>query len=226
MSRDLAGATAVLTRRPEDNAALAARLRGLGASVVEIPCVRTEPLAEPRDLAGTLARLGPDDVLVLTSRAAVEAVAPLGPRCPVAAVGSATAERARAAGLRVGFVPSLPDAVTLARELPLPRGLVVLARSDLAAAEPAAILRERGADVRDVLAYRTIARVSDPEALRAALRADRPIVFVASPSAVDAIASAAAPEDLRRAEFVAIGPRTARRVAERAGITAREEVFA
>lgn len=219
MSRDtrLAGTTVVLTRAPEDNVALGSALRDLGAAILELPCVRTERLDDPAALRDAIARLDPEDLLVLTSRAGAEAVAAVMPRhgipCDVAAVGEATAERARSFGMRVSFVASRADGRTLARELTPPAGDVVLARSDLADPELPLMLRARGARVREVTAYRTHRRVGgDASVARAAIERGRAVVVVASPSAVDALVEAIDPDTLRHATFVAVGPRSADRV--------------
>lgn len=218
--RRLDGAVVVLTRRREDNAALARELREHGAEVIELPCTRTEPLEDARELADRLRALGPTDLLVLTSRAGADAVGLAVPRgsltCGLAAVGEATAARATAVGLTVRFVASRADGATLGRELPLPRGTVLLARSDIADAALPAALRARGADVRDVAAYRTIASVEgDPTVIPRAVDRSPVTIVVASPSAVAALESAIDVETLRRAAFVAIGARTAARVAQR-----------
>jgi uroporphyrinogen III methyltransferase/synthase len=227
MHRDqrLRGAIVVLTRRRGDDLALAEDLRQAGAEVIELPCVRTEPLADTTELATALAALGAADLLVLTSRTGADAVADVAPRggiaCAVAAVGDATAERAGALGMRVRFVASRADGSTLGRELPLPRGEILLARSDLADEDLPATLRARGARVRETPAYRTIARVEgDAGAVRRAVARGPVTIVVASPSAVDALAAAVDLETLRRATFVAIGPRTARHVRDRAGVVA------
>lgn len=223
--RNIIGTTVVLTRAREDNAALASALRDLGAVVIELPCVRTEPLADLAELRTAIAALGPADRLVLTSRAGAQAVAAAMPsdgvRCDVAVVGRATAERARSLGICVSFVASRADGRTLGRELPLPDGQVILARSDRAADDLPGILRSRGARVREITAYRTIARVEgDTAAAREAIEGGTATVVIASPSAVDALADAIDPAALRQATFVAIGMRSAERVRQRVGTVA------
>ena len=214
------GATAILTRAPGDNAALATELRARGMRVVELECVRTEPLADASGLRSAIGSLQADDVLVLTSRAGVDAVAALARSlpCDVAAIGNATAERARQAGMRVSFVPSAANGTTLARELPLPRGDVVLARSDRADGALPRALRGRGARPREVIAYRTVAHAQgDIGAAAAAIARGDATVIAASPSAVDALVAAIDADVLRRATVIALGPRTAEHVAGRLG---------
>lgn len=203
---------AVLTRAPLDNAPLAAELQARGVRVLEVPCVRTRPLADPAALRGAIASLSPADVLVLTSRAGADAVAACATAlpCAVAAVGEATAAHARELGMRVSFVPSAASASALAAELPLPAGEVVLARSDLADGSLPRALRERGARVREVVAYRTVARAEgDVLVAREAIARGDASVVAASPSAVDALARAVGADVLRGARFVAIGETTA-----------------
>ncbi|HEV2010045.1 MAG TPA: uroporphyrinogen-III synthase [Candidatus Limnocylindria bacterium] len=198
----------VLLTRPEgENAGLATRLAAAGIASRELPCIRIEPLVDPAPLRDALLALTADDLLVITSRAGASAVAAaLGGRAcaaPVAAVGPATGAACGAAGLQVVFTPSVPSGTALALELPLPRGAVLLARSDHAAVEPAAILRGRGALVGEVVAYRTVT-----------LRRDRvpaaDAVVFASPSAVEGFAAARTPPGF--AVAIAIGPATANRV--------------
>jgi uroporphyrinogen-III synthase len=125
--------------------------------------------------------------------------------------------------MRVAFVPTTADSLTLARELPLPvsGGDVVLARSDLADPGLPALLGRRGAKVRELVAYRTVAEVgSDVGPLRHALDRGSVTVVVASPSAVDALVAAIGRAPLRSATFVAIGERTARAVHDHVGVAA------
>jgi uroporphyrinogen III methyltransferase/synthase len=180
---------AILTRQPEDNARLGARLRASGAEVIELPCVRTRPLEDDRVLAEAIRHMADEDWLVVTSRAGAEAVARAArPRCRVAAVGRATAGRLERHGIPVAFLPRVPSGAALARELP-PARAALLARSDRALADLPGILRARGFAVREVVAYRTVAS-ADGEVTRArSVLADARCdvaVFVASPSAVGA----------------------------------------
>ncbi len=103
------------------------------------------------------------------------------------------------------------DAVAAAVDLgALPIGEVVLARSDLALDDLPAILRARGARVREVVAYRTHAQArGDVGAAREALEANRAAAVVASPSALAGLLAAVGAERITRALVVATGPTTA-----------------
>ncbi len=210
---------AVLTRAPEDNAELALRLRAGGVTVIELPCVRTAPLDDVSGLARAIGALGRDDWVVVTSRAGADAVSRAGePRARVAAIGPGTAARLRARGLAVAFQPSAASGESLGTELPAAR-IALLARSDRALADLPAILRSRGFEVREEVAYRTVARADgDVKAVRSALagapRTTR--VYVSSPSAVEGFVDAVGGDLAARATFVASGRATVAAVRQRA----------
>jgi hydroxymethylbilane synthase len=220
----LDGLTVVLTRDEEDDRELAEELRVLRARVLVVPCIRKEPLEDSGALRRELSELGPDDLVVVTSRAGAAAIASYGAtlRAPVATVGAASAEQLRAFGISAAFVARTPSAVALGAELPLPRGTVLLARSDLATAELPAILRGRGARVREAIAYRTVVAMSgEIDPVREALASGtRPVAVFASPSAVAGFVREIGAGALSQARLVAIGPTTARRIAELTGIAA------
>ena len=216
--------TVVLTRAPEDNAPLAAELRAGGVTVIELPAMTIEPLADDGPLVAAIRALGPDDRLVFTSRAGVDAVrravAPAEVHAPVAAVGRATAARCAEWGIDA-WIPSEPSGRALGRELRFGSGIVLLARANRS--DPAVVseLVDRGARVREVVAYHVVPRATgDIAAARRAALAGAPFVF-ASPAAVDGVASALGIATLRRARLVAVGATTARAVARVVGADAR-----
>jgi uroporphyrinogen-III synthase len=92
----------------------------------------------------------------------------------------------------------------------------LLARSDRATGELPFILRGRGARVREEVAYRTVVGMSgEIGSVRDAIASGiRPVVVFASPSAVEGFVREIGASSLERARTVAIGPTTARRIAE------------
>ncbi len=221
-------ATVVLTRAVEDSASLARELRARGARVLQVPCVQVSPLADTRELAGAVSELTPDDCLVLTSRHGAEAVraamgdAPV--KAAIAAIGEATASRARTLGLPPAFVSSEASGAALGRMLPLPPGILLLARSDRAGDDLPATLAARGGRVREVVAYRTMAELGgDVDALQEALAEDasRVLIVVASASAVQALVQGMPRARLQATRFVAIGATTAVRVRQDLGVAPR-----
>jgi uroporphyrinogen III methyltransferase / synthase len=176
--RPLHGRTVAVTRARAQASGLAARLRELGAQVLETPAIRIEPL--DADVA-----LDPDgyDLVCLTS--------PNGVRClferlaaggrdaralagaTVAAIGPGTARALRAHGVIADVVPERFVAEALVEALaqtPVRRALVARARVARDVLPDA--LRARGAEVDVVDLYETVAERLSPETLAAARDAD------------------------------------------------------
>jgi uroporphyrinogen-III synthase len=117
-------------------------------------------------------------------------------------------------GIEIGFQPSQSSGNALAVELPVDAGdRILVVRGDLADEELAVALRARGAEVDDVIAYRTRqAPESSRELLRTAT-SDGPIAAVVftSGSTVRGLISLGEAEsiDVRSFPAVCIGPETA-----------------
>jgi uroporphyrinogen III methyltransferase/synthase len=186
----LSGLRVVVTRAREQAGPLTARLRALGADVVELPVIEIE---DPADGGAALAdavraaREGHYDWVVVTS---VNGAERLGARArgavdaKVAAIGPATAEVLRASGLGVDLVPGRFVAESLVDALPDGPGRVLVARAAVARDALPEGLRAKGWDVDVVEAYRTRpAEVSAADLDRAT--AAGAITFTA-PSTVDA----------------------------------------
>ena len=218
----LAGRRVVVTRAEEQAGPLGDGLRARGAVAVLVPSIRYEP-ADAAPLAAAAAEIDRAAYVVFTSptgvaygsaaiRAAWPGGLPAGVR--VAAVGPGTAAACDAAGLPADFVPADALGDALAADLPVERGdRVVLLRSDIGRRALATRLAARGADVRDVAAYRTLEQ-ADPVVVAAALAAKPAAVTFASPSAVRGFVSAV-PDlaALAGIRLVAIGPVTAQALA-------------
>lgn len=165
----------LVTRPAEQGPALVAALEARGMAADHVPTVAIQP-AEPARLAAAVGA-EPWDWIILTSVngvapfAAAAAVRPLDPRTRIAAVGAPTAEALAAAGLRVDHVPDRFLTVAIADGLgDLAGARVLLARADAATPDLRDALEARGANVRDVVAYRTVeGPASSTPALRAAL---------------------------------------------------------
>ena len=172
-ARPLNGGSVAVTRARAQASGLAARLRALGAEVVEAPAIRIEPLeADVPDLPGY-------DLLCITSPNGAEqllervrdARALAGPR--IAVIGPGTARALREHGIEADLVPERSVAEALVEALagvPVTRALI--ARAEDARDVLPDALRERGAEV-DVLAlYRTVAEPLGESARSAALGSD------------------------------------------------------
>ncbi|MCL5286595.1 MAG: uroporphyrinogen-III synthase, partial [Acidobacteria bacterium] len=134
--------------------------------------------------------------------------------------------RARQEGMVVKFVASRNSGEGLAEELRerLLGKKVLLPRSDRAAPDLPAALSRNGAQLTDVVAYRTLALHAPPaEALEQIRQGGADVVTFASPSAFHSFVDQIGADALRalspRMVFAAIGPVTARAI-QQAGYAA------
>lgn len=221
-------ARVLVTRAAAQAGSLAAALREAGLEAIGVPTIAVEIDPPGGALDAAARNLDRFAWVVVTSPNGARAIVSAAERVPGAlaspswaAIGDATGAVLERAGIEVDFRPSRADAPTLAHELPFTAGQeVVLVRGDLAGHELPARLRDRGADVTDVVAYRTIeAPSSSRPILRAAFAGGRPdAVLLASGSAARGLVSLGRVDGLEVASLpaICIGPETARE-AERLG---------
>jgi uroporphyrinogen-III synthase len=226
--KPLAGKRIVVTRAPEQSAELLRTLEDLGAEVTMLPVVAFAPPEDWQALDDALRNLKHFDAILFLSRNAVryffQRCRELGIQREalgsaarlIAAVGPATAEEAVKKGLRVNVIAQNRTGESLVRELSnqLAGRSVLLPRSDRGDARVPAALRAAGANVTEVIAYRTVApRQLDPAILARVRRAEVDAIVFASPSAFhnlsDAIGADAVKQVSERVHFAAIGPTTA-----------------
>jgi uroporphyrinogen III methyltransferase/synthase len=222
--RTMGSRTILVTRPRSASSALVSALRLRGASVIECPLIRVEPI-EPLPMVPALARF---DWIVFTSLHAVRAFAEMlrigggdartlsGVR--IAAVGPRTAaELWSLLRLRADLVPTEHRAAALSAALlsamrnceNQPRVLFpcgTLAREELALA-----LRARSVEVEELVVYRTLLQPPTPEAREAVQRivrlGDLDAVLLYSPSAVRSLVEHQL--DVDEAAIVCVGPTTA-----------------
>ena len=233
--KPLAGKRMVVTRAAEQSQPLVDALRTAGAEPVVLPVVA---FAVPEDVAALDDCLkAPErfDWVFLTSQNAVRA---LQERCAalalrgvdvfsaaqLAAVGPATAEAARAAGLRVAYVSQVHNGMAMAEELAgeLCGKRVLLPRSDRANPGLIKALEGFGAKVTPVVAYKTVApETASHESQPSMLHGQTDAVLFYSPSAVHRFREIVGAERFvqlsREAIFVAIGP-VSRQALEEQGV--------
>jgi len=184
-SQPLAGRRVLVTRALHQAGKLSEGLRALGAEAVEVPVLEIRPPESYATLDAAIVRLERYDWLILTSANAVRAMTerastleinfPQPHSLEIAAVGHATATAAHRAGLRVAFVPEDYVAEELVAGLlegvgPKVVGLrVLLVRAAVARDVIPDALREAGALVDVVEAYRNVVPEAAPGQLRAAI---------------------------------------------------------
>jgi uroporphyrinogen III methyltransferase / synthase len=222
----------VLVTRPRDQAAdFIERLEALGAEAIEAPLIRIAPPDSYAPLDEACARLDEIDWVIFSSANAVDAffarllassrdVRALG-GVKLCAVGPATADHLARHGLKVDLVPGEYRAEALVQALsdhhPIPGLRVLLPRGDIGREVVAEELRKQGAEVAEVVAYRTLVadpeRQGEPDVYRMLLERRIDVVTFTSASAVRAFVQVFGEEpaaDLLRNTVVAsIGPVTA-----------------
>jgi uroporphyrinogen III methyltransferase/synthase len=184
--RPLFGRRVVVTRAPPQSGRLLHLLAQQGADAVAFPCLEFAPPLDPAALRGAIDRLDAFDGVVLSSPAGVDAflhallasgrdVRRLA-RHQVAAIGTGTAERALAAGLRPDVVPSIARSEGL-RDLLEQRGRLAArwlhVRADEGRDVLADAIRRAGGHIEIVVGYRTIRPEVPPLLLRSLLPPDR-----------------------------------------------------
>jgi len=201
-ARPLHGRTVAVTRARAQASALAARLRDLGATVVEAPAIQVRPL--DASLPGDF------DLLCVTSPNGAERLFELLRDArdlagvTVAAIGSGTARVLREHGVEPDIVPARAVAeglVEALRDVPFRRAVIARAKEGRDVLPDA--LRSRG-DVEVVALYETVAEPLSDEARSAAASAD----YVLFTSASSVRFFAAAGGALTGPRLVSIGPAT------------------
>ena len=204
-ARPLHGRTVAVTRARAQASALAARLRTLGAAVVEAPAIRINELAtelpplKNYDLVCVTSPNGAD-LLLDRLRDARELAG-----ITVAAIGPGTARALRARGVEPDVVPERAVAESLVEALartPVTRALIARGAEGRDVLPDA--LRERGAEVDVVALYETVAEPLDDGARAGALAAD--YLLFTSASSVRFFHGAAGTLDGPR--LLSIGPAT------------------
>jgi uroporphyrinogen III methyltransferase / synthase len=223
----LAGKRIVITRSAAQSEVLARELSARGAIPVVVPLVA---FADPEDFApldAAIAEIQRFDWMILTSAQAVRALVkrsgelkrgliPPGSRLRIACVGPVTAEAAQQAGFPAEYVAETHTGAGLAEELGnrLKGQKVFLPRSDRANPDLPPALQRHGAQVTEVIAYRTLRPTDvDQRNLRRIAEGEAAAVLFFSPSAVQCFTELFGSEQLRALQdklaITAVGPVTA-----------------
>ena len=214
------GPRVLVTRAVEQASELVSLLRRAGVEPITVPAIAVELEPPGGDLDTATRGLPTYAWVVITSANGARAMLKAGRRvlAPLeaprfAAIGPMTRGILELEGIAVHYQPSEANAIAMAEGLPLELGdRVLVVRGDLANEQLIATLRARGADVDDVIAYRT---VEAPMGSRALLRtaAGGPIagIVFTSGSTVRGLVALGRQESIEVHAFptVCIGPETA-----------------
>ena len=222
----LAGLTVLVPRARDQAGDFSALLRERGAEPLEVPTIEIRPVASTAELDRALGDLaaGRFEWVVLTSVNGVAAfrdraeglghgadVVAAG-RAKVAAVGPATEAALRAWGVPPDLVPEVATTAALGQAFPPSRGAgrVLLARADLANPELGVILRAKGWEPVEVVAYHTVpVGALDPAACRRLERGEVDWVAFTASSTVEGFLRGYGGPPPPGVRVAAIGPVTA-----------------
>lgn len=233
--KPLAGKHVIITRARKQAGGLAQRIEALGGEAIEVPTIEIEPAQDCGAFDAALARIENYDWLIFTS---VNSIDPLLARLAhigksvdalnhlkVAAVGAQTATRLTAAGISVDLVPARYQAEGLLDALDgaaMHDKRVLIPQAAQARDVLPVTLRQWGAKVDVVEAYRTVTPAADSAAIKRRLQAGEiDIITFTSSSTVHNFVRLFAGADLTsivgNAAIACIGPITAKSVEELGG---------
>jgi uroporphyrinogen III methyltransferase / synthase len=223
----LSGKRVVITRAARQSVELVEKLGKLGAVPISLPLVAFSAPEDYGPMDAALDRLEQFDWIIFTSENAVRALVKragvrgnlrnvAGRRSRAAAVGPTTATAAERAGFFVDYQAQTHSGAALANELgeKLRGQSVFLPRSDRANPDLPQLLRNYGAEVTEVVAYRTVTPVNlDHEKISAITNCEVEAILFFSPTAVEHFVGIVSTEKLRdlqnRLAMTAVGPITA-----------------
>jgi uroporphyrinogen III methyltransferase/synthase len=223
----LSGKRVVITRAARQSVELVENLGKLGAVPILLPLVAFSAPEDFAPLDAALDRLEQFDWIIFTSENAVRAVVKrasvrgnlrnvAGRRSRAAAVGPTTAAAAERAGFFVDYQAKTHSGAALANELgeKLQGQSIFLPRSDRANPDLPQLLKKYGAEITEVIAYRTVTPVNlDQDKIAAIANADVDAILFFSPTAVEHFVGVVGKEKVRdlqnRLALTAVGPITA-----------------
>ncbi|OBF81618.1 bifunctional uroporphyrinogen-III C-methyltransferase/uroporphyrinogen-III synthase [Mycobacterium sp. 852002-51163_SCH5372311] len=232
-SRALYGWTVLVPRTKDQAGEMSERLTSYGALPIEVPTIAVEPPRSPAQMERAVKGLvdGRFQWVVFTSTNAVRAVwekfgefgldARAFSGVKIACVGESTADRVRAFGISPELVPAgEQSSIGLLDEFPPydsvfdPVNRVLLPRADIATETLAEGLRERGWEIEDVTAYRTVRAAPPPATTREMIKTGGfdAVCFTSSSTVRNLVGIAGKPH--ARTIIACIGPKTAETAAE------------
>jgi uroporphyrinogen III methyltransferase/synthase len=232
-SRALYGWSVLVPRTKDQAADMSQRLITHGAIPREVPTIAVEPPRSPAQMERAVKGLvdGRYQWVVFTSTNAVRAVwekfAEFGldarafSGVKIACVGQATADKVRAFGINPELVPSgEQSSLGLLEDFPPyddvfdPVNRVLLPRADIATETLSEGLRERGWEIDDVTAYRTVRAAPPPAETREMIKTGGfdAVCFTSSSTVRNLVGIAGKPH--ARTIVACIGPKTAETATE------------
>jgi len=229
--RELAGTKIIVTRPKCSGGTLSAKLRDLGADVIDYPCIELYEMEDNQRLEKALDHLKDYAWLVFTSKNGVELLFEHLKRKKkdlrvlsglyIAAIGSQTAETLAAYGIIADYVPEIFDGKHLAEGLCEISGAdekILLLRALKGSVEITDVFKAQGRAVEDIPVYDTKFVCAGSQQVRALVR-ENPGIFVTftSASTVEGFVRSLEGADLGQITGICIGNQTSQ-AAEKYGI--------
>ncbi|MGA3108241.1 MAG: uroporphyrinogen-III synthase [Candidatus Bathyarchaeia archaeon] len=223
--KTLEGLKILITRPEKQNIPLSAKLRNLGATTIELPTITILPPNNTAPLDKSILDISQYDWVIFTSVHGVrffsQRLKALGEpsdklkQVKVAAIGPATAAALERLGKEADYVPTQFLSKKIAVGLGDVEGKrILLPRADIASKKLPELLRQRGAEVEEVVAYRTIIPEGlSVDRLKSVLNQGIDVVTFTSPSTVRNLAQIVGANELtvllKGVKVACIGPVTA-----------------
>ena len=233
--KSLEGVKILITRPEKQNLLLSAKLQNLGATTIELPTITILPPNSTDRLDKSILRILQYDWVIFTSAHGVrffsQRLEALGEpsdklkQVNVAAIGPATAAALERLGKEPDYVPTQYLSEKIAVGLSDVKGKrILLPRADIASKKLPELLRQRGAKVEEVVAYRTVIPEDlSADRLKSVLKQGIDVVTFTSPSTVRNLAQIVGAKELevllKGVKVACIGPVTAE-AAKKLGIRA------
>ncbi len=230
--KPLFGKRIIITRAREQTGPLTEKLEELGADIFEIPMIKIVPPLDFGPFDRTIAQLENYRWVIFTSKNGVESfftrlreinsdIRKL-KNAKICAIGPATKEALEIRGLRVDIMPSEYRAEALLTQLKseiINGDRVLLPRSDIARVILPETLKEMGAFVDEVVAYRTVPGETEKALLMNILTEEKidMIIFTSSSTIRNFVALLDKNKDfqiLENVRLVSIGPVTSKTALE------------
>lgn len=225
----LFGKRVLVTRSRTQAGTLSGLLAARGAEAVDLPAIAVEPLSDTSDLDAVLGELAGFDWVIFTSTNGVDAVfrrltaagrdARVFASARVAAIGPATAEALAVRGIAADLMPAAYTSRSVANSfasLDVRDARILLPRADIAPPALPDGLRQMGALVTEVSAYRTVVPGEASVEAKGILASGTidAITFTSSSTVRNLVALLDGAELINGSKVVSIGPVTSKTASE------------
>ena len=221
----LSGMKVIVTRPANQAISLSTKLRNLGATTIEVPMIEIQSPSDTDSIDNSIQNLRKYDWVIFTSVHGVEFFLRRMTMLHVpessldgvkiAAIGPATSAAIQSIGRTPDYVPSEFLSERIAAGLGSLQGKrILLPRADIASKKLPLLLRDKGALVDEVVAYKTVVpRELKRDQIKTVVESGVDAIIFTSPSTVhnfvDALKDVSSMKELNNIKIVCIGPVTA-----------------